>query len=204
MILRSILICFVSTAAWGATKPPSVEDVQASFIYHFPSYIDWPTPEAKSDAKGDAKVDASLAGSNAAVVVANAASASATSSSNDTSHFIIVVVGKTGVTESLKTLAKNRKVVGRDIEISTDSEDLNKKPVQIAVIGRQPGAAAAASLKKVEHSGILTVTTIDGDRDFGAVIRLMQEKDNVRFHIDNELAKSRGFKIGSQLLKLNH
>ena len=72
----------------------------------------------------------------------------------------------------------------------------------VLFLSRSEGPRLQPILDIVSSKGILTVSDIDGFAHKGGMIELIREGNNVRFIINNGIAKMAGIKISAQLLSL--
>lgn len=119
------------------------------------------------------------------------------------SPFVICTLGKNPFGEHLDTLSQKR-VQGRGIVI-VNHEELKPDEIidcHILFISRERPNSVPDIIKRFHGRPVLTVSDIDEFSRQGGIIGMVQLKNNIRFHINQQALQDSGLKMSSQLLKL--
>ena len=125
------------------------------------------------------------------------------SSSNTSSNkFVIVVSGKSEITNSLIAILKNRKIQEKSIEIieSTSMEDIQK--AQILFVTRGTSKKLDVNVEKLSGKGVLIVTEESRINIQLSCINIIEMQGKLSFEINESNIKKSGIKISSQLRSL--
>ncbi|MBN2668036.1 MAG: YfiR family protein [Bacteroidales bacterium] len=123
--------------------------------------------------------------------------------SNDTSKFVITIIGESPITPVLFQALKNKKVMNRSIKIQVIDrvEDIGK--THILFVSKDMQTQITNIIKVTEHKPILVVgDIIEGFCQNGGIINFTQKSSKYRFEINNISAQNAGLKISSKLLAL--
>jgi hypothetical protein len=116
--------------------------------------------------------------------------------------FVIVVTGKSDVTNSLISILKNRKIQEKPIEIieSTSLEDIQN--AQILFVTRGTSKKLDVNVEKLSGKGILIVTEEARINAQLSCINIIETQGKLSFEINESNIKKSGIKISSQLRSL--
>jgi hypothetical protein len=116
--------------------------------------------------------------------------------------FVIVVIGKTDVTNSLISILKNRKIQEKSIEIieSNSFEDINR--AQILFVTKGLAKKLDFNIEKLAGKGILIITDENKIISQLSCINIIETQGKLSFEINETNIRKSGIKISSQLREL--
>jgi hypothetical protein len=116
--------------------------------------------------------------------------------------FVIVVTGKSNVTNCLLSILKNRKIQEKPIEIieSTSLEEIQK--AQILFVTKGTAKKLDINVEKLAGKGILIVTEEARINAQLSCINIIEMQGKMSFEINESNIKKSGIKISSQLRSL--
>jgi hypothetical protein len=122
--------------------------------------------------------------------------------STDSGPLVLGVMGSDRIADALSQTVKDKTAGGRTLTARrvSDSDDLAR--LHVLFVGVSEKSRLADVMKRVDDSSVLTVSDVDGFCQLGGMIRLMLEKNRVRFEINLEAAEHSGLKVSSKLLTL--
>ena len=124
-------------------------------------------------------------------------------SKSSASKFSIVIYGRSGITEKLSALLKNRKIRDKAIEII---ESTNKEIVAKASIVFIPQGKIGKVIElenSLESKGILYISEETKMPVKGSCINLTLKNDKMKFELNESSLKREGLKVSNQLIELS-
>lgn len=119
------------------------------------------------------------------------------------SNFVIGVVGKGAMLQSLQAMAKKKSQLnGRPIQVVQLDDASEYKSCQIIFIEQGKSDALGQISAATQNQPILVITDQKGLATQGAVINFMEDGGKIKFELNKSQADSRGLKIAGQLLSL--
>lgn len=118
------------------------------------------------------------------------------------SPIIIGVLGRNPFGEDLEKIVKDRKVNGRDIQVTNITAVAGVKTVHIVFISAGEEERWGEALASLRNTAVLTVGESASFARMGGMINFTLQADKVRFEINQEPADAAGLKFSAQLLKL--
>lgn len=112
------------------------------------------------------------------------------------------ILGPNPVGDVLETMAKDRKLNGRNIVVIHVETVEAAKAVQVLFVAARESWRFAAMQPALQHSPVLTVGESQEFIDNGGVIRFVPVDDKLRFEINMTSAEQTGLKVSAQLQKL--
>jgi|WetSurMetagenome_2_1015567.scaffolds.fasta_scaffold250901_2 hypothetical protein len=121
---------------------------------------------------------------------------------NDSGFFIIIVLGKSSITNSLYKIAGSKKIEGKTIIVNEISDLFNLDFCNILYLVSDNNDILTDTLKKIKDKNVLLVTSAKGFAEKGAAINFVQVGDKIKFEINRKELKEKGIIPNSSLLAL--
>jgi len=103
---------------------------------------------------------------------------------------------------AMKEATKNRKAKNRNIVVTKFSQEESLDGLHIIYISRKYKSVFRKIISKTDTKPVLLIGDFEGFVNNGGIISFFKENDKVRFEINIDTAKKRGFRISSRLLQL--
>ncbi len=117
--------------------------------------------------------------------------------------FVVGVLGPDPVADILDEIAKDKKIVGRPIQVKRFATMADYTPCQVMFICSDVAVAEkTAAIEKFKNSTVLLVGEEPQFARRGANINLATDENHVRIEINLEISKQAGLKISSKLLSV--
>jgi hypothetical protein len=121
---------------------------------------------------------------------------------NSDMPFVIGVVGQGPAINGLKTLARERKVIGHPLKVIQVQTAEDAKLIHLLFVAAGAEKEATPILSSIRESAVLTIGDTDKFAAAGGMITLVRDKDKIRFRINVESARHAGLTISAQLQQL--
>ena len=115
---------------------------------------------------------------------------------------VIGVLGEDPFGAVLEQTVQGETVQDRRLTIRRSNKVADLKDCELVFVSRSERARLGDVLAELEGARSVTVGEVDGFARRGGVIGFFVERDKVRFEINVDVARKKGLKISSQLLKL--
>lgn len=115
--------------------------------------------------------------------------------------FIVAVWQGSPLEESLRGLAKERKIKSRSIEIKIINNLQQAQDSQICIL-IDGASVPIGSLSSFKFNHSVIITEKEDALNKGSMINFLLEKDKLRFEINRSLMENKGFQVNSKLLRL--
>lgn len=122
--------------------------------------------------------------------------------SSPTEPFSICVLGADTFTAQLQEAVRDERLDTHPLEVRQFHHIEEIRDCKILYIGSSWGADLDRILAQLAHSGMLTVSDLDGAARRGVTIELATQDRRIRLLINTESARSAGLTISSNLLRL--
>jgi hypothetical protein len=119
-----------------------------------------------------------------------------------TAPFIIGVIGRTDLNDTLEGIARRTMIKGKPIEIHQISSLGQINRCQILFIARTERGRLGEVLGQVGRRPILTIGDTDGFASRGVIINFIVAGESLRFQINRSAAEAAGLKVSDKLLAL--
>jgi hypothetical protein len=116
--------------------------------------------------------------------------------------FVLCVIGSDPFGDSLRRLARTRKVDDRPIELRQLRNAADAPSCQLLFISASERERLDQVLAAARGNGVLTVGDTDGYGARGVLINLFVADDKIGFEVNERAAKREGFELSARLLKL--
>lgn len=121
---------------------------------------------------------------------------------NSDTPFVIGVLGEGATIKGLKTLARERKIIGRPLKVIPVQTAEEAKLTHLLFVVAGAEKEATPILSSIRESAVLTIGDTDKFAALGGMITLVRDKDKIRFRINVEAARHAGLTISAQLQQL--
>ena len=115
--------------------------------------------------------------------------------------FVLCIVGNDSIEASLEKF-NGKTVSGRVLNVRKVSDPAAMERCHLLFLGESEKGKVSSILGAVKKRPVLTVSDIDGFARRGGTIGFIQEKNSVRFEINEESAGSAGLTLNAKLLYL--
>lgn len=122
---------------------------------------------------------------------------------NDSSPFVIGVVGNDAVRDILETAVQQKLIAGRKPSVRSFSSTSDLSSCQIIFVDKSEARNASDIVDRHMDRPILMISDSDRFTKLGGVIRLYQERSKLRIEINIDAAERANLKISSKLLSLS-
>jgi hypothetical protein len=118
-------------------------------------------------------------------------------------NLIITVVGKTKVTDELKTLSQTKTVEGKKIEVNAVENYESIKYSHIVFVADGKSSALKDIVEKTKGQPILVITEREGLTGKGACISFhIMENGSLRFEVNDHELSSRNIQLANVIMSL--
>lgn len=115
----------------------------------------------------------------------------------------IGVLGKADLTKTLKKIAATKTVDGHKLKVVEMASLSELASVEVLFVAKDQAASISTILSSLKGSKrVLVITDTPGLASQGAIINFYTDKGKVRFELNPDNAKGRGFSVSSKLMKL--
>lgn len=122
-------------------------------------------------------------------------------SSTQNTDFVIGIIGSSGVTSSLREIARTNTAKNRQMIVKVFNRPEDISGCQVLFIPQNCPYSLRSVLSKA-GKGVLTVSEKEGFASRGAALNFVVVNDKLKFEANLDAIYSAGLKAGSQLLKL--
>lgn len=113
----------------------------------------------------------------------------------------IGVIGKSDIYDALETIASQKKIDNRQIEVRKITPEDNSR-YHIIIIAKSQSSKLDECVKKYSGKGVLIVTEEYKNAEHGSTINLITTNNKVRFELNQTSARNAGLKVSSTLANL--
>jgi hypothetical protein len=115
---------------------------------------------------------------------------------------LLGVMGSDGVADALARIVRGKAIGGRALEVRRATSADNLARFHLLFVGTSQQPNLGEFLRRVDGSGVLTVSDIESFCRLGGTIGLVLEENRVKFEINLEPAERARLKVSSKLLNL--
>jgi len=116
--------------------------------------------------------------------------------------FVIGVLGKSPITNTLEAMAVSKKVNGSSIIVKQYTDPSEIQGCHILYVSEAESGKIAKIVAATSGKSILIVSDKPGMAKKGAVINFVENKGKIKFELNQNYAESRGLKVSGSLISL--
>lgn len=116
--------------------------------------------------------------------------------------FVIAVLGDDSLASNLESLAADRSIFGRPVQVRRVAAATEARDAEVLVVGASRRGNLRALLRPLAGSSVLVVSAEEDALAGGSVINFLKEQDRIRFEVSLPAARRMGLRISSELLSV--